>query len=389
MILCFGLMDTYTTCHHSIHLILLMSLAGYVSGGLCWANISPSNTCSTLYRANITQEDCCRRTFSPSLGWSPSEFLTNGQVFYWRALMRDISNCHRCHNSCANIRCAPGRVCRMRKGVPKCVCRPRCTGELRKRGALCGTDSVNYKNYCHMLKRNCRKNQRTNVAYFGKCKRACKKVKCLAGTQCLEDQNGLPHCVRCRSVCPVVTNPNFVCGDDQVSYPSVCHVRAAICVHQTSIRIAYGGRCRENATCSDTMCPENYQCLVNRNTLQPLCVNCRMKCSPMSTLPVCGTDGVTYDTYCQLFRTACESGVFITTKHSGHCNSRKRAFNKTCKKCRRKRRRKHRRRQQRRYKTSVGYYKVNVYNAQKSGKSERVLKLRIIPDPDSLSRNIS
>ncbi|XP_060065529.1 follistatin-like [Ylistrum balloti] len=306
MILCFRLMDTYATCHCSIHLILLVSWAGYASGGLCWANISPSNSCSTLYRANITREDCCR-TFSPSIGWSPSDLLTNGQVFYWKALMKSVSHCQRCHNSCANIRCAPGRVCRMRKGVPKCVCRPRCTNEMRKRGSLCGTDSVNYKNYCHMLKRNCRKNQQTHVAYFGKCKRACKRVKCLTGTQCLEDQNGLPHCVRCRSVCPAVTNPNYVCGDDQVSYPSVCHVRASICSRQTPIRITV---------------------------------------------------------------------------------VRKRDFNRTCKKCRRKKRRKHRRKQ-RRYKTSIGYYKVNVYNPQKSGKSEQILKLQIISDANSLSRDVS
>jgi len=84
----------------------------------------------------------------------------------------------------------------------------------------------------------------TIPVFFCELSDSCKRVRCLYGISCLQDQNGLPHCVTCVTKCPDVEKPNYVCGDNQVTYQSICHVRAATCLKQRSISIAYSGVCR-------------------------------------------------------------------------------------------------------------------------------------------------
>ena len=73
-------------------------------------------------------------------------------------------------DSCETVRCYDGRVCRMKDGVPECLCKPHCETRMKELGPVCGTDGRRYKNYCSLLRRNCMYHQHEQIAYLGKCK---------------------------------------------------------------------------------------------------------------------------------------------------------------------------------------------------------------------------
>lgn len=81
-----------------------------------------------------------------------------------------------------------------------------------------------------------------------------------------------------------------------------------------------------NATCPSIRCPYFMECLVHPVTKQPICTNCRPQCSPLSVVPVCGTDGISYKNYCTLRKKSCEMRVLIQTKYSGRCHSKSNLF---------------------------------------------------------------
>ena len=75
----------------------------------------------------------------------------------------------------------------------------------------------------------------------------CKNIKCSGSKTCLLDQNLKPHCVRCRQSCPPVklgSGSGPVCGVDNITYPSYCHLQRASCLSGRSIQAAYRGDCK-------------------------------------------------------------------------------------------------------------------------------------------------
>ena len=75
----------------------------------------------------------------------------------------------------------------------------------------------------------------------------------------------------------------------------------------------------EGATCRSITCPDGKQCLVDFVTRRPRCFRCNSPCyGPKMTL--CGTNGVTYNSYCDMKRLSCQQGVYIQAKHSGACS---------------------------------------------------------------------
>ena len=74
--------------------------------------------------------------------------------------------------TCEGVHCGSGMKCRVRHGVPQCVCAPDCSQYRAQYGSgpVCGNDLRTYRNYCHLLKSNCRKNTFVEVNYPGRCK---------------------------------------------------------------------------------------------------------------------------------------------------------------------------------------------------------------------------
>lgn len=328
--------------------IWIFILQPFVEGGICWNTISKSGTCKNMLMMNVTKEQCCSTRKQPGVGWTPHPNPSSGLLFFWEYLSEGAPVCRRCHNSCHNVTCPTNMKCRIKKDRPKCVCKPKCSRQERKRGPVCGTDMIKYKNYCHLLRYNCRYNTEIKVDYYGKCKDSCRNVICPSGRVCVEDQNGLPHCINCSVDCSASTREP-VCGDNLQTYESACHLRAELCKSGNPLHVAYPGRCKVNATCPVISCPHFMDCLVNPVTRQPTCTNCRRQCSPLSVVPVCGTDGIAYKNFCTMRMKSCKMRILVQTKHSGRCNRKRHG----CRGCKKNLKRRIRRRRLRRRKSRV------------------------------------
>lgn len=300
-----------------------------VNGGICWLHRTREGMCSNSYQLNITQKECCelQLTYNPFTYWTP-ENLQFSELVRLHSIYGGVPGCISCRTSCKNVRCGTNKSCRMRGDQPRCVCSPNCTAPARfrrYRGKICGSDGQEYRNYCSLLKHNCRHRKSVSIAYFGFCKNSCQNVTCYGlGKQCLEDRTTLPHCVYCNKRCDVPAserNTRLLCDEYGHTHQSFCHLIAAACRLGQSIRLAYYGRCRDNATCNNIACPVGKTCLTNPRNGSPVCYACNRLCDHAPSIKVCGTDNRSYQNYCQLSDQACRRGIFIKAKHSGNCRS--------------------------------------------------------------------
>ena len=74
-------------------------------------------------------------------------------------------------------------------------------------------------------------------------------------------------------------------------------------------------------TCSRLSCGDGERCLVNTLSATPVCYPCDRPCVRSGRRPVCASDGLTYDSRCQLDRAACRRGVVIEASRAGRCDN--------------------------------------------------------------------
>ncbi|XP_052796423.1 follistatin-like [Mya arenaria] len=364
--------------HRLIYLAVALGIK-VVLGGVCWEMFDGgSGLCMKAFYMNMNRSECCSLQGSASVAWSPHTATNN--IFYLNFLARGAPQCQPCHTNCSTVTCGHGRECRTRDGGLQCVCSPICLPTDLARGRLCGTDGRPYKNSCVLEKTNCLTNRHTGVEYYGKCRRSCKRVDCGQGWRCLEDQNGLPHCVRCDLTCTRTSQQHRpVCGVDGNTYINTCQLKAAVCRTGKSIRLAYDGPCNQTYKCSNHGCPSGQNCLVNPVNGQPVCATCNTVCLPTVDQPVCGTDGRTYSSYCHMTSSACSRGVFVTTRRNGLCKEKTKKIdqlkvnkqslksNKENEKHQRRQRRKERRQKHRRQKRRKDKRKQKLQRKEKHG----------------------
>ncbi|EDS33148.1 conserved hypothetical protein [Culex quinquefasciatus] len=192
---------------------------------------------------------------------------------------------------------------------------------------VCGTDGKTYKTECQLKKRACRQESTTlAVAYKGHCQSDILPLRPVPGREALRrGPDATPHCVTCARDCPAVdpwvSPKSLICGTDGVTYRSVCELKRKACLTGRAIPVAYRGRCI--ASCRFVQCPDGKHCVEDQNAT-PHCVTCVRDCpavdpwvSPKSL--ICGTDGVTYRSVCELKRKACLTGRAIPVAYRGRC----------------------------------------------------------------------
>uniref|UniRef100_A0ABI7Y7R0 Follistatin like 3 n=1 Tax=Felis catus TaxID=9685 RepID=A0ABI7Y7R0_FELCA len=155
-------------------------------------------------------------------------------------------------DSCEGVECGPGKTCRMQGGRPRCECAPDCAG-LPARLQVCGSDGATYRDECELRAARCRGHPDLRVMYPGRCRKSCAHVMCPRPQSCVVDQTGSAHCVVCRAApCPAPSSPGQeLCGNNNVTYMSSCHLRQATCFLGRSIGVRHPGSCAGTPEPSD------------------------------------------------------------------------------------------------------------------------------------------
>ncbi|XP_019512753.1 PREDICTED: follistatin-related protein 3 isoform X2 [Hipposideros armiger] len=252
-------------------------------GGVCWLQQGREATCSLVLKTDVSQAECCA---SGSIDTAWSNFTHPGNKISLLGFL-GLVHCLPCKgpgrhreqtlpvlprpapgrggapyptpeltqpgpparlprnaNSCEGVECGPEKACRMLGGRPRCECAPECA-ELPARLQVCGSDGATYRDECELRAARCRGHLDLRVMYPGRCRKSCAHVVCPRPQSCVVDQTGSAHCVVCRSApCPAPSSPGQeLCGNNNITYVSSCHLRQATCFLGRSIGVRHPGSC--------------------------------------------------------------------------------------------------------------------------------------------------
>ncbi|XP_062463532.1 ovoinhibitor-like [Pezoporus occidentalis] len=166
---------------------------------------------------------------------------------------------------------------------------------------VCGSDSLTYDNECGICAYNAEHQTNLTKLYDGECKPQivdCSKYPTIIS----EDGSVLVSC-------PRILSP--VCGTDGVTYDNECGICAHNGEHSTNVRKKHNGKCRQET--SEINCSQ-YPSRIYEDG------KARIRC-PRILLPVCGTDGFTYDNECGVCAHNLEHGTNIKKSHEGRCTA--------------------------------------------------------------------
>ncbi|CAG0900440.1 unnamed protein product, partial [Darwinula stevensoni] len=146
---------------------------------------------------------------------------------------------------------------------------------------------------------------------------SCSGVKCGEGGRCAV-RHGRVRCV-CAPPCTRRERKHGpVCGSDSRTYKHVCRLRKRQCRGKDpTLQLEYQGPCQQS--CQSVRCTGDLRCVLDQNG-DPHCVACRAAstCDEGGS-DLCGSDGRTYPSACELESAACELGRAIPVAHEGPC----------------------------------------------------------------------
>jgi len=235
------------------------------------------------------------------------------------------TKCNDFQDTCDGKCGKPGEGCVVKEGEASCVC-VSCKDEYVP---VCGSDGNTYKSSCKLEQYNCENKKNVKVSSAGTCNNPCEGMECPIYGTCRNSEFDGREC-RCPE-CPETSDDAEVCGTDDRTYKNECQLKKLACEDGTEVIVNYEGPCTTEESGSGSGELDCYDsadlCLYGECEFvdnEYRCV-CDFECELEEKKELCGSDGVTYKSICELNKSSCQNNMIITMKHEGSCSA-----DKTC-----------------------------------------------------------
>uniref|UniRef100_A0A8C3PRP4 Ovomucoid n=1 Tax=Calidris pygmaea TaxID=425635 RepID=A0A8C3PRP4_9CHAR len=176
---------------------------------------------------------------------------------------------------------------------------------------VCGSDSFTYDNECGICAYNAEHHTNVSKIHDGECRKIVTLDCNRYPTTTTKDGKVLVSC-------PRILKP--VCGTDGNTYDNECGICAHNGEHRTHVSKKHNGKCRQET--SEINCSQYPSRMIKGGKAQVRC--------PRILLPVCGTDGFTYDNECGICAHNAEHGTQVKKSHEGRCKEESTVANVDC-----------------------------------------------------------